>query len=174
MSDLPRRKRNRLPEYDYNTSGRYFITVCTEKKEKILSSISVGATIGRPPIVHLSYLGRIVEEAIQEIPKKYSMIMVDHYVIMPNHVHLLLSIIGDDGRPMVAPTISRVIQQMKGYVTKRAEKPIWQKGFYDHVVRTEHDYRSIYEYIDNNPAHWAEDVYYCGDTPYFCETNLQK
>ena len=152
-----------MPEYDYNSSGRYFITICTMQKKKILSDVSVGATIGRPPIVHLSPIGRIVKEAIQEIPNVYPMVEINHFVIMPNHIHLLLSIVGDSGRPMVAPTISRVIQQMKGYVTKRSKRPIWQKGFYDHVVRTDRDFREIYIYIDNNPAHWAEDVYYTID-----------
>ncbi len=159
MDELPKRKRNRLPEYDYNSSGIYYITVCTKEKERILSHIAVGATIGRPPIVRLTLIGRIVKEAVLKIPSIYPMVEVNHYVIMPNHIHLLLSIVGDSGRPMVAPTISRIIQQMKGYVTKRVNRSIWQKGFYDHVVRTEQDYREICRYIDNNPAHWAEDVY---------------
>ena len=104
--------------------------------------------------------GHAVEEAINNIPIIYPMISVDNYVIMPNHVHLLLVIQGDIWRPMVAPTVSRVLQQTKGAVTKRIGASIWQKSFYDHVIRTERDYRDIYTYIDNNPAHWAEDKYY--------------
>ena len=85
---------------------------------------------------------------------------MDNYVIMPNHIHLLLFLYCDNGRAMLVPTVSRVIQQLKGAVTKRIGHPIWQSRFYDHVIRTERDYRDIYTYIDNNPARWSEDEYY--------------
>ncbi|MBQ1473690.1 MAG: transposase, partial [Ruminococcus sp.] len=85
---------------------------------------------------------------------------VDNFVIMPNHVHLLLFLYCDDGRAMLVPTVARVVQQLKGVITKHIGYSIWQTRFYDHVIRTERDYRDIYTYIDNNPAHWAEDEYY--------------
>ena len=82
---------------------------------------------------------------------------MDIYTIMPNHVHLLLQIKGDeDGRAMPAPTISKVVQQMKGSVTKQVGTPVWQKGFYDHVVRGEKDYLEIWNYIAGNPMKWEE------------------
>lgn len=157
---LPQRKRIRLRDYDYSDNGVYFITVCTKERQKILSHVDVGATIGRPPKVVLTDCGRIVEEMIQEIPHRYPMIAVDNYVIMPNHVHLLLFVYRTSGRPMVAPTISRVINQFKGAVSKRAGKSIWQTSFYDHIIRSENDYRSVWEYIDMNPARWSQDEYY--------------
>ena len=61
---------------------------------------------------------------------------------------------------MLVPTVARVVQQLKGVITKHIGYSIWQTRFYDHVIRTERDYRDIYTYIDNNPAHWAEDEYY--------------
>ncbi len=61
---------------------------------------------------------------------------------------------------MPAPTISTVIQQMKGYVTKQIGFPVWQKGFQDHIIRGEADYKEIYKYIENNPLKWAEDKFY--------------
>ena len=80
---------------------------------------------------------------------------------MPNHVHLLLQINTDpDGRAMLAPTVSRVVQQLKGVVTKQIGHSIWQKLFHDHVIRNEKDYLKIWEYIDNNPARWQEDCFY--------------
>ena len=156
----PERKQIRMPEYDYDSNGAYFITVCTRDRKSILSKISVGTTIGRPPDVILTKYGRTVEEAIQQIHVIYPSVHVDNYVIMPNHIHLLLFLYCDDGRAMLAPTVSRVIQQLKGAVTKRIGHPIWQSRFYDHVIRTERDYRDIYTYIDNNPARWSEDEYY--------------
>ena len=161
MSDkLPTRKRIRLPEFDYDSHGMYFITVCTKDKACILSDITVGTVIDRPPDVVLTEYGRIVEEAILNIPAVYPSVQVEKYVIMPNHIHLLLFLSHDNGRPMVVPTVSRVVQQLKGFVSKRIGRPIWQKRFYDHVIRNYSDYRDIWTYIENNPARWSLDEYY--------------
>lgn len=156
----PVRKPLRLPEYDYHSNGAYFITVCTKDRKPILSKISVGMTIGHPPDVVLTAFGRITENAIQNIETVYPFVHVDNYVIMPNHIHLLLFLYCDDGRSMIVPTVSRIIQQLKGAVSKQIGRSIWQSRFYDHIIRTERDYREIYLYIDNNPARWAEDEYY--------------
>ena len=157
--DRPVRKHNRLVQYDYSQNGAYFITVCTENRKSILSSV-VGATIGRPAYVRLTNNGIIVDNAIHGIESHYEPVRVDKYVIMPNHIHLLLLIDSTDGRPMVAPTISRVIQQMKGIVTKQIGCNIWQKSFHDHIIRTESDYEMIWEYIDTNPGRWETDCFY--------------
>ena len=102
-----------------------------------------------------------MRRAICRIPECYPTVSVAHFVIMPNHVHLLLEIAGtEDGRPMAAPTISTVINQMKGAVSRRAGNSIWQKGFYDHVVRGKDDYLEIWNYIENNPCRWREDEFY--------------
>jgi len=150
--NLPKRKSIRLKKYDYSTPGVYFVTLCTKSRDAILSEIVVGASIARPKEIHLTKYGKIVENAIKNIPKYYPVIYVDNYVIMPDHIHLLLQIHSDvNGRPMVAPTIDRVIQQTKGFITKQIGFPIWQKSFYDHIVRGENDYKEIWEYIESNP-----------------------
>ena len=80
---------------------------------------------------------------------------------MPNHMHLLLQINTDiDGRPMTAPTISTVINQTKGIISKKAGFSVLQKGFYDHVIRNDNDYRDIWNYIEWNPGKWTEDKLY--------------
>lgn len=80
---------------------------------------------------------------------------------MPNHIHMILQIHTDeDGRAMPAPTISTVIQQMKGYVSKETGQKIWQKLFYDHVIRNVDDYKEICNYIISNPSKWLEDKLY--------------
>ena len=158
--ELPKRKPNRLPFFDYSTPGAYFITICTRNRMKIFWQ-DVGASIARPNNPPLSGLGVIVEKAILNIPLHYPAISVDHYVIMPNHIHLLLQINTDpDGRAMLAPTISRVIQHFKGAITKQTGHSVWQKLFHDHVIRNEQDYLKIWEYIDNNPAQWESDCFY--------------
>ena len=155
-NEIPKRKPNRLKSFDYSSCGAYFITVCTAKRYnhfwKNDADAAVGASIARPHEIELSQYGKTVYEAINNIPVIYPSVSVDHYVIMPDHIHLLLSIRADEnGRPMVAPTISRIVQQLKGYVTKRIKSPIWQKLFYDHIIRSREDYEKHLKYIYENP-----------------------
>ena len=123
---------------------------------------SVGADIIRPHALTLSQYGCFVEEAIQNISHHYVGVTVDKYVVMPNHVHMILKLSYKDGRMISAPTkeIPIVVGQMKRIVSKRAGFPIWQKSYHDHIIRDEADYRRIWEYIDTNPAKWREDCYY--------------
>ena len=154
--DLPARRPNRLPDFDYSGPGAYFITICTAGKQPLFWS--VGATCGRPP---LSPAGAAVEREIRLLDTVYPAVRVDHFVVMPNHVHLLLSIeSAEDGRPQAAPTVSRVVQQFKGAVTKKLGASVWQKSFHDHVIRDQADYLVRWRYIDENPARWAEDEYH--------------
>lgn len=159
--NLPKRKPTRLANFDYSTNGTYFITICTKNKKHIFGT--VGASIARPQEIVLSEYGKIVDDAIRSITKHYSDIIVDKYVIMPNHIHMILVIKSEYGRAMLAPTISRVIQQMKGYVSKQIGKPIWQRSFYDHIIRNEQDYNEIWQYIENNPQKWSEDRFFSTD-----------
>lgn len=98
----PIRRQNRLKEYDYSTPNAYFITVCTDKRKNLFWANT--ANLG---FLQLSPYGVAVEDAIKGIAKHYPAVSVDNYVIMPNHIHLLLQIHADsDGRSMIAPTIS--------------------------------------------------------------------
>ena len=111
--------------------------------------------------MNLSACGQVVDSAIKEIPKHYAAVSLDHYVVMPNHVHLLLQINTlESGRAMHAPTISTVVQQLKGAVTKHIGHSVWQKLFHDHIVRGDKDYAMIWEYIENNLTKWADDCFY--------------
>ncbi len=157
--ELPARKHNRLSEYNYSTPNAYFLTLCTQQRRTILWSAEISPA--HKQSIPLSKWGMLVQHSILEIPRHYPAISVDHYVIMPNHIHLLLQIHTDsDGQPLLAPTISRVIQHMKGTVTKQIGCSIWQKGFYDHVVRSNREYLEIWQYIEDNPIKWAEDHLY--------------
>lgn len=156
--ELPKRKNNRLVGYDYSQPGCYFVTICTGNRERLFWDATVGAACGRPP---LTEYGQVVDKQIERLSNIYPVVQVDKYVIMPNHVHLIVRICADEhGRPQAAPTLARVVNQFKGMVTKQIGRSIWQKGYYDHVVRNEADYLRIWEYIDTNPAKWLEDCYY--------------
>lgn len=129
------------------------------ENDTFTETAEVGASIARPQHPPaLSEAGKVVEQCILEIPKQYPHISLEKYAVMPNHVHLLLlAQSGQSGRPMVAPTISTVIQQFKGVVSKRLSRSIWQKSFHDHVIRTQTDYETIWLYIDSNPQTWRTD-----------------
>lgn len=180
QKELPKRKTNRLINYDYSSCGAYFITICTcnrknyfwKKIPDVLLNINryykeaenitnVGATIGRPFKVELSEYGEITDKAINNISEKYPNFSVDSYVIMPNHVHLLISVLIDEKvSSLNVPTVSRVINQFKGYVSKSVGKIIWQKSFYDHIIRSREDYEAYLKYIDENPISWYYDELY--------------
>lgn len=123
----------------------------------------VGAASSRTARVEVTAAGRVAEQAIHSIAICYPDILVDHYVIMPNHIHLLLSVRHPLGRRVAAPTVSTVIQRMKGYVTRQLGEAIWQKSFHDHVIRCEEDYQMIWNYIDTNPTRWEMDRFYQED-----------
>ena len=154
---LPTRKPMRLPEYDYSSPGAYFVTVCTANRRCILSDITVGADALGGPRLQLTDVGKIVEKYIlttERMPGFH----VEKYVIMPNHIHMILRI--DNGPPRAsAPTVSDAVGAIKRLVSRRLGQDIWQRSFHEHVIRNENDYREIGEYIDANPSKWADDCY---------------
>ena len=98
----------------------------------------------------------------------YDDIKIEHYVIMPNHIHLLLSVYmgGWNGTPRTSSptrqtaTISHFISSFKRFCDKEYGENIWQRSFYDHLIRNRHDYIEIAKYIEENPAKWREDELY--------------
>lgn len=151
--ELPQRKINRIPEYDYSTNGAYFITICTQDRLQILSHIvGDGFPVPKPT-------GRIAEEYIRKIPVKYPSVSVDQYVIMPDHIHMLLRMNNGTGDP--SPTLGNVIGWYKYQVTKQVNtqlnnsgEKLFQRSYYDHVIRNQRDYDEIWQYIENNPRKW--------------------
>ena len=162
---LPERKPNRLVNFDYSTEGAYFITICTHQRRKILSHIRVGEAICLPQdlnrLLNLTEWGEIVEKAILKIPKIYPSVSVDYYVIMPNHVHLILNLNDPEGgRQVASPTVSTIVGNMKRAVSKTIGHGIWQRSFHDHVIRDGKDYNEIAGYIEANPLNWEADCFY--------------
>ncbi|MDR1310478.1 MAG: transposase [Burkholderiaceae bacterium] len=118
--------------------------------------------------VALSDVGEAVDAAINNIPKRQKGVFLDKYVIMPNHVHLILILANDTarrstgGRQVAAPTktVSTIVAGMKRFASMRCGRSVWQKSFHDHVIRNEYDYRQMVEYIENNPLMWTHDCFY--------------
>ena len=154
---LPKRKPLRLSAYDYSAPGAYFVTVCTRDRAPLLGHVGKAAL--RLPQVELTDFGRLTEMYIRRIPEVYPGVCLDAYVIMPNHVHLLL-ILEDGGQGAARPTVSTVVRSVKAMVRKETGRSLFQTSFYDHVIRGREDLSAVREYILNNPARWAEDRYY--------------
>lgn len=154
------RKPLRLKGYHYGQGGYYFVTVCTKGRRAILSFASVGAGHLAGPTLHLTARGQMVEEAILNINAAYPNVSVDKYVVMPNHIHLILRLEqGPAGCP--APTeLPKILGAWKSLTSRAAGETLWQRSFYDHVIRNEADYLRIWNYIDTNPLKWTEDEYY--------------
>ena len=149
-SDLPRRKKNRLDNYDYSQCGCYFITICADKRKKLFSRIVGGDDLGAPLSIELKPYGKIVERYINSIETAYETVTVENYIIMPDHIHLML-LIDCFGAPRSSPpTISSVISALKRFTNKECRCNLWQRGFYDHIVRNKFDYEEIWNYIEYN------------------------
>jgi len=150
----------RLKEYDYSSAGYYFITICIKNRHELLGEIVGDAALGVPP-GKLTKVGTIVRQRIERINTS-SHCQVDNFVIMPNHVHLLLAI--KSGTPRAAsPTkaaIPQIVNALKSLTSKEFGESIWQRSYHDHIIRDEFEYRRIWQYIDNNPATWTNDCYY--------------
>ena len=165
-SEFPKRKQNRLKNFDYSSTGSYFITICTKDKKALFWNKNqpdfVGEDIILPPdSVQLSPYGKIVEEAIKTISEYYTNIELLQYVVMPNHVHMILNISYDDGRMISSPTsVLTAVGQMKRYVSKKLGEKIWQRSFHDHIIRDKSDYEKISKYMYENPIKWQYDCFY--------------
>ena len=166
---LPVRKRNRLELFDYSSCAAYFITICTYNKKCLFWASKqpnfVGEDIILPPeSVNLSVIGKVVKQSIESISAHYPNIEVWDYVIMPNHVHMILVIPEACGRMISSPTnkgsVLTAVGQMKRHVSKAIGKPIWQKSFHDHIIRNREDYEKIAKYIYENPIRWQFDCFY--------------
>ena len=134
------------------------MTVCTDKRREILGRI-VGGDAHIAPHVALSSYGCIADKYIRRIPG------IDTYVIMPNHIHMIICVgmTTEGGAMWASPptkTLGSLVRSFKTLVTKAARLKIWQRSYYDHVIRNESDYFRIRQYIDTNPARWTEDKYY--------------
>ena len=142
------RKNPRLTEYDYTIGGYYFITICTKDKKYYFGEI-------RDEKMQLNKIGKIAYKNIEKIKEIYKTINIDKYVIMPNHIHLILVIDKETNL-----SISNIIKKYKEWLTKQIGESIWQKSYYDHIIRNEKDYLRIWKYVDENVLKWSFDKYY--------------
>ncbi len=149
-NELPKRKNLRLQGYDYSSEGCYFLTICTENRKNLLSKVVGGDDLGAPKEITLKPYGRIVEKYILSMEKAYDTIHIENYIIMPNHIHLLI-LIDTYGLPRSsAPTIPTVVTAFKKLVNRDCKCNIWQRGYMDHIIRNQADFEHHWNYIEYN------------------------
>ena len=155
---LPNRKHTRLSGFDYSTNRKYFVTVCTHEKKKILSSVEyVGEGLCALPQIKLTETGNLVDESIRFVNENMSGVLIEKHTIMPNHIHLLIELsAGGHGNPPLQDIVGRI----KSYTTHKYGLNIWQTSYHDHIVRNEDDYNKIWQYIENNHLKWTDDIYF--------------
>ncbi len=184
------RKTIRLKNYDYSQEGAYFVTICVKNRQCLLGKIINNK-------MALNNIGETVEFTWLDLPNHNKNIELDHFVIMPNHIHGIINIVGAGSQPALnqnnisinnipdnckilidhkikraglepAPTcnhgLSEIIRQFKTFSARRVNKinntfnnRLWQRNFYERIIRGQHDLNRIYEYIDNNPVNWESD-----------------
>lgn len=143
------RKRIRLENYDYSKENMYFVTICIKDRAEILGKIV------KENEIELTKEGCVVKQNINKIEKLYDNIMIDEYIVMPNHIHILFFISNKSG-----VTISKIVKHYKANISRELKYSIWQKSFYEHIIRNEKEYSKIKEYIKNNIINWKKDEYF--------------
>ena len=115
----------------------------------------------------LNYIGKTAETELLKITEHYNCVKIDKYVVMPNHIHIIVVIdyncTAERSRPF--PTLSKIIGLYKSGVAKQIHKQypnfeVWQKSFYDTIIRNERAYNEIVKYIEENPDKWESDEYF--------------
>ncbi|NOX38685.1 MAG: hypothetical protein GXO78_14235 [Calditrichaeota bacterium] len=171
--DKHHRRSIRLKGYDYSQPGAYFITICTHDRQWLFGHIVNGK-------MKLNALGKIAHQCWLAIPDHFPRTRLDEFVIMPNHVHGIIWIVDDPNRENVvvknvgaknvsplrprgtSRTIGSIVRGFKIGVTKWARQHtnvyhVWQRNYYEHIIRNDNELNRIREYIINNPLIWARD-----------------
>ena len=160
--ELPKRKNTRLKNYDYSTPGVYFVTICTKNKAHLLGTIKNGE-------MNFSGIGEFADKEILQIEKFYGNVSIDKYVVMPNHIHMIILISeGMNPFPTKKCDISNIVGKFKAAVSRSVgnafmhsvKNTLWQASFHDHIIRGDEDYNKIWQYIDTNVLQWEQDCFY--------------
>ena len=145
----PKRKTTKIPGFDYSSVQAYFVTTVAAGRKRIFSRIDSGGQIELFPA------GKVVQSHIEMLPSHYECVQVQKYVIMPDHVHLVIFIGQNDDRKR--PSMNQIMAAFKAGVSRQIGQPVWQRSYYDHIIRDQQDYDEVWKYIDNNPLQWVLD-----------------
>ena len=161
--ELPNRKHPRLKEYDYSLPGYYYVTIHVEKNSPVLSAVGRGLAPAEAKVT-LTEVGRIAQEQLFLLERRYSYVKIDKYVIMPTHIHAII-VLDETAGASPRPTLSDVICTYKSLATRELNRALnipgrklFQASFYESVLRNEKAYQKCWNYIDGNPGKWLENT----------------
>jgi len=163
-SQCPKRRHIRLPDFDYSQAGAYCVTICSRNKKCIFGDIVEAE-------MRLNKLGVLVIACWNELASTYPVVELDYWVLMPNHLH---GIVWLQEENFYRKSLSGVIGAFKSISTSRANnvfnrrESLWQRGFFEHIIRDENDLFRIRQYISDNPTQWVVD----SENPDFVNTTL--
>jgi REP element-mobilizing transposase RayT len=164
-SPLHHRRSIRLKGYDYTRAGAYFVTICTKDRACLFGDVADG-------VMRLNQMGHIVRQCWLAIPDHVPPVLLDEFVVMPNHVHgiiVLVSPLQNDDTPTrprgpQRQSVGSIVGSFKSAATKRINEqrgtpgaPVWQRDYFEHIIRNDESLNRIREYILNNPLQWALD-----------------
>ena len=169
MHEIYHRHSIRLKGYDYSKTGYYFVTICTRNRECILGNVVDGE-------MQLSKIGQLVQIAWNDLLKRFENLELDKVTVMPNYIHGIIIIVEaglalpKEGAASSAPTrdvplrLMDVVRAFKSISAinvnrflSRVGIPLWQRNYYEHIIRNEESLNRVREYIGNNPLRWELD-----------------
>jgi putative transposase len=155
------RRSIRLPGYDYTQPGAYFVTICAHKQKSIFRLVVDGKIL-------LNTQGQVVVETWASLSTHHPYLDLDAFVIMPNHVHGVLVLRDEtvpDNDAEARTQLPEIVRAFKSFSSRRINmvrrtqgKPVWQRGYYEHVIRDEPELDAVRRYIEVNPAKWTDDI----------------
>lgn len=156
--NLRNRQTIRLKGYDYSQPGWYFVTICTWQREAIFGRIAEDC-------VQLTVAGKVVAKTWLELPRHYPLVQVDEFIVMPNHIHGIVVIVEKTGvAPAASAPLSEIVRRLKSDSARKInllqqtpQMPVWQRNYYEHIIRTNEELAHIRRYIAENPLRWALD-----------------
>ena len=159
------RKQLRIPYFDYSQNSAYFVTVCTYNRKNILGSVS---EINSKLRVYPNICGEMIAQTLKSLEEKYPGINIDCFCVMPNHLHFILFKLDSNSNLYLSDiikwfktqTTNKFIKLVKSGKAVPFEKHVWQRGYYEHIIRNERDLEEIRKYIEENPIKWIFDKYY--------------
>ena len=160
-AELPVRKHIRLKYFDYSSAGAYFVTFCVKNNECLLGEVAAFKTV-------LNKNGLILKQTTEKIVDRFPGVQIDELVIMPNHVHMILLIDSEGAKDIPLTKYERrkmLVPLILGYIKTNSAKeinllremtgePVWQKNYYEHVIKNEEAYLELKKYIRDNPLQW--------------------
>lgn len=153
-----RRRSIRLKDYDYSQPGHYFVTICTAGRQLLLARFE-------DEDILLNAAGRLIRQTWVDIRVRFPHVELDEFVVMPNHFHGIVVITERSPPGEKRPTLGQIVGYFKYHSTRLynlLEKTdgvkLWQRNYYEHIIRNEREWNAVRRYIRDNPQNWLQDV----------------